>query len=90
MHKNAPHVITTFSLILGLISLLIAAAYFNNAALRDHQHQFNEILFSTPLGKAGYFFGRFAAALLLSTLPLLGIYVGVMVCRSHCPCGRMA
>lgn len=76
VYKNAPHSVATFTVVLTLLALLAATAFFNNAALRDHQYQFNEILFSTPLSKAGYFFGRFFGALLLSTVPLLGIALG--------------
>jgi len=79
VYKNAPHVITQFTAILTIFGLLIAAAYFNTAALKDHNHQFNEILFSTPLSKSGYFFGRFFGALVLSTIPMLGVFLGVWV-----------
>ncbi len=79
VYKNAPHVITQFTAILTIFGLLIAAAYFNTAALKDHNHQFNEILFSTPLSKSGYFFGRFFGALVLSTIPMLGVFLGVFI-----------
>lgn len=75
--KNSPHVITVFSGVLSIFGLLMAAAFFNNAALRDYNYNFNEILFSTPLNKAGYFFGRFFGALLLATIPMLGVFAGV-------------
>jgi ABC-type transport system involved in multi-copper enzyme maturation permease subunit len=78
-HKNAPHIITNFVLIFGIVSLLIAAAFFNNAALRDSKNQFQEIMFSLPVSKSGYFWGRFLGALVLSTIPLLGIFLGVEV-----------
>ncbi len=77
--KNSPFVITTFVTILLLFGLLIAAAFFNNAALRDYNNNFNEILFSTPLSKSGYFFGRFFGALILSTIPILGVFIGVIL-----------
>lgn len=77
--KNAPHVITQFTVILTIFGLLMATAYFNNAALKDHNNQFNEILFSTPLSKAGYFFGRFFGALVLATIPMLGVFLGVFL-----------
>ncbi len=77
VHKNAPHIVTTFSAILSLIGILFAVAFFNNAALRDYNHQFDEIIFSTPLSQASYFFGRFLGAWVLSMIPLLGVYVGV-------------
>ena len=74
--KNSPHVLGQFTAIMSIFGLLIAAAFFNNAALKDHNYQFNEILFSTPLSKPGYFFGRFFGALLLATLPMLGVFIG--------------
>ncbi len=77
--RNSPHTLTIWTLILGLFGLLFAAAFFNNAALRDHNNQFNEILFSSPIKKAGYFWGRFLGALILSTLPMLGVFFGAWV-----------
>ncbi|WP_459209238.1 M1 family aminopeptidase [Aquimarina rhabdastrellae] len=79
VYKNSPHVITIFTVSLTIFGLVIATAFYNNAALRDYNNHFNEILFSTPLSKFGYFFGRFFGALLLSTIPLLGIYFGVFM-----------
>ena len=76
VYKNAPQILTTFTLILGIFGLLFAAAFFNNAALRDHNNQFNEILFHLPISKAGYFWGRFIGALILSTIPMLGVFIG--------------
>ncbi len=77
--KNAPTVVATFVCILNIFGLLFATAFFNNAALRDHNYGFHEILFSTPISKAGYYFGRFFGALLLSTLTMIGIYIGFIV-----------
>ena len=79
VYKNSPSVITMFSVIMTLFGLLIATAFFNNAALKDYNSDFNEILFSTPLTKSGYFFGRFFAALLLGTVPMLGVFFGVLL-----------
>ncbi|MDX5584337.1 MAG: M1 family aminopeptidase [Aureibaculum sp.] len=76
---NAPHTITIYTTFLTLFGLIIATAFFNDAALRDHNNNFNEILFSTPISKSGYFFGRFFGALLLATIPLLGIFLGVIL-----------
>ena len=76
VYKNAPHIITMYCGILTIFGLLIATAFFNNAALKDHNNNFTEILFSTPISKSGYYFGRFFGALILSTIPLLGIFLG--------------
>lgn len=77
--KNAPYIITQFVGVFSIIGVLFVVAFFNNAALRDYNNQFNEILFSTPVSKASFFFGRFFGALILATIPLLGVYVGVVL-----------
>ena len=77
VNRDAPHVITVFTSVMCIFGLLFAVAFFNNAALRDHKYNFQDILFATPLNKFGYFFGRFTAALLLSTIPLLGVFFGI-------------
>ncbi|MFK5856148.1 MAG: M1 family aminopeptidase [Bacteroidota bacterium] len=79
VYKNAPYVITMYTSIMTLFGLMIAAAFFNNAALKDYNNNFNEILFSTPISKLGYFFGRFFAALFLATIPMLGIFLGTLI-----------
>jgi ABC-2 type transport system permease protein len=79
VHRNSPYTITIHVTIFCVFGLLMAAAFFNNAALRDHNNGFNEILFTTPLSKPGYFFGRFFGALVVSTLPLLGVFIGMLL-----------
>lgn len=79
VHKNAPYVVSFYTLVMTLLGLLIAAAFFNNAALRDHEYDFQQILFSTPINKFSFYFGRFTGAWLLATLPLLGVYLGVII-----------
>ena len=85
VYRNSPHVITSYVGIMTFFGLLMATAFFNNAALRDYKNSFNEILFSTPLSKAGYYFGRFFGALLLATTPLLGIFFGVLIASVIAP-----
>jgi len=77
--RNAPTVIASYVSILNIFGLLFATAFFNNAALRDHNHGFHEILFSTPISKAGYFFGRFLGAWILSSMVMLGIYLAFIL-----------
>ena len=79
VYKNAPHIISIYTIILSFFGLLTATAFFNNAALRDYANNFDEILFSAPLSKSGYFFGRFFGALVLSTIPLLGVFIGIII-----------
>lgn len=79
VYKNAPYVITNYVAILSIFGLLIAAAFFNTSALKDYDNNFSEILFSTPINKASYFFGRFFGALILATIPLLGVFFGFLL-----------
>ena len=79
VHKNAPSVVAMYVTILNIFGLLFATAFFNNAALRDYRFNFNEIMFSTPISKAGYYFGRFCGAWILSTLVMLGIYLAFII-----------
>jgi len=83
--RNAPHIIAVYTGVMTIFGLIIAAAFFNNAALRDHQNLFNEILFSTPIKKSGYFFGRFLGALILATIPMLGVFIGVLIGTTLAP-----
>ncbi len=77
--RNSPYTIASYTSIMTIFGLLMATAFFNNAALRDYKNEFHEILFSTPLDKAGYFFGRFFGALVIATIPLLGVFIGMLL-----------
>ena len=77
--RNAPNIITIYSLIMTIFGLLFATAFFNNSALRDHKNNFQEILFSKPIDKFGYFMGKFLASLFLSTVPLTGVFFGIIL-----------
>ena len=77
--RNSPYIVTTYTTIMTIFGLLIATAFFNNAALRDYKSGFNEIIFTTPLSKSGFYFGRFFGALILSTVPMLGVFIGVIL-----------
>ncbi|MCC1483840.1 ABC transporter permease/M1 family aminopeptidase [Winogradskyella immobilis] len=79
VYRNSPYTLTQHITIFCIFSLIMAVTFFNNAALRDHNNEFNEILFTTPLSKPGFFFGRFFGALLVSTLPLLGVFIGMLL-----------
>ncbi len=85
VYRNAPHIIAVYTGVMTIFGLIIAAAFFNNAALRDYENSFNEILFSTPIKKSGYFFGRFFGALILSTIPMLGVFIGILLGSALAP-----
>ncbi|MFQ3213660.1 MAG: ABC-2 type transport system permease protein [Marivirga sp.] len=85
VYRNSPHIIAVYTGVMTIFGLIIATAFFNNAALRDYQNSFNEILFSTPIKKVDYFFGRFFGALVLATIPLLGVFIGMLLGTALAP-----
>lgn len=74
---NAPHVIMSMTLLMTLVGIFMTTALMNTAILRDFNHQFDGILFSTPLSKFGYLSGRFLGATLIALLPFVGALAGI-------------
>jgi ABC-type transport system involved in multi-copper enzyme maturation permease subunit len=79
--RNAPFVIQNYYAIIGLLTLLMATAFVNSAASRDFSHNTYEIVFSTPLSRRDFLFGRFLGATLISIIPMLGVSVGVLLAK---------
>ena len=77
--KNAPFVAQNWYAVFSIICILLTTAFLNTAAIRDFERQTSQIIFSKPIGKAGYYFGHFAGALLVSLIPMLGISLGMWV-----------
>jgi ABC-type transport system involved in multi-copper enzyme maturation permease subunit len=76
--KNAPYVIGNFYAVVSLLALLMTTAFVNSAAARDFASRTDQILFSTPIRKSDFLLGRFLGAAVVSTIPLLGVSVGVL------------
>jgi ABC-2 type transport system permease protein len=57
--ENAPLIITRMSVIISIFMCLIASAVMGVAVLRDFEHNTEAIMFSTPMSKFSYLFGRF-------------------------------
>ena len=79
VRKNAPFVIFQFYGIMSILTMLLTTAFMNSAAIRDFENNTQQIIFSTPLSKAGYFFGHWAGAVLAACVPLLGVSLGVLL-----------
>lgn len=79
VHVNSPYSILFYSAIISLVGMLMITAFINTAALRDYQHKFNEILFSTPIKKSAYLGGRFLGSVLVAIVPFFGVFAGVFV-----------
>lgn len=77
--KNAPSVIQQYYGIMSLIALLMTTAFMNASANRDTESGFSSILYSYPIKRSSYFFGKFLGAYLIALIPLLGISVGALI-----------
>lgn len=77
--KNAPSVIQQYYGVMSLIALLMTTAFMNATANRDLESGFSGILFSYPIKRSSYFFGKFLGAYIIALIPLAGISVGALI-----------
>ena len=80
---NSPYALSQTGLIMSIIGLFIPTALLSNTVLRDHTHKVDGIVFSTPVTKTDYLFGRFigafAAVLVAFTSVPLAMFIGSMM-----------
>lgn len=79
VHKNAPYVIQTYYGVMSLICLLMTTAFMNASANRDFSSGMYQFVFSSPIKKRDYFFGKFIGAASIAVLPLLGVSLGALI-----------
>lgn len=79
IHKNAPFIIEQFYGTLSIICLLMTTAFMNATANRDFQYGMHQFIFSSPIKKRDYYFGKFIGAAIVSVIPLLGISLGALI-----------
>ncbi|MFN0174253.1 MAG: M1 family aminopeptidase [Saprospiraceae bacterium] len=75
--KNAPFVAQNWYVVFSILSLLLVVAFLNGAAIRDFENNTSQIVFSSPISKAGYYFGHFAGALVIALIPMIGVSLGM-------------
>jgi len=75
--KNAPYVAQNWYSVFSILGLLLITAFLNSAALRDFENNTAQIVFSSPIRKAGYYFGHFFGALLIAMIPMAGVSLGM-------------
>lgn len=79
VHKNAPFVIENYYGVMSLVCLLMTTAFMNATANRDFQHGMYQFVFSSPIKKRDYYFGKFIGAAVMSVIPLLGVSLGALL-----------
>ncbi len=79
VHKNAPFVVQNYYGIMSLICLLMTTAFMNASASRDFQYNMYQFVFSSPIQKQDYYFGKFLGAASIALIPLLGVSLGSLL-----------
>lgn len=79
VHKNAPQVIQTYYGVMSLVCLLMTTAYMNATANRDFQYNMYQLVFTSPIKKRDYFFGKFIGAYTMAIIPILGVSLGALI-----------
>ena len=77
--RNAPFVVQQFYSIMWFITLLMVTAFVNSAASREFAFNMHQIVFTTPIKKLDFLLGRFLGAVVIATIPLLGVSVGALL-----------
>ena len=83
-YRNSPYNIENFYSFSAFFMMLMAVAFVNSAAARDFSYNTYQIVFSAPLKKFDFLLGRFLGAVLVSTIPMLGVSIGILLAK-HMP-----
>lgn len=83
--RNAPYVIQNYYAMMSLICLLMTTAFMNATASRDFSSGMYQFVFSSPIKKSDYFFGKFLGAVIISVIPLLGVTIGSILASMLSP-----
>ena len=80
-YHNAPFVIENYYTFIGLLTLLMVTAFVNSAASRDFTHNTYQIIFSTPVKRRDFIFGRFLGSTIISVIPMTGVSIGILLAK---------
>lgn len=79
VHVNSPYAISMVQAALNQFYMLAAAAIVANVVVRDYATGYGQLIFSTPISKASYLFGRFTGAFAALVLTLVLAQFGHLV-----------
>lgn len=77
--KNAPFVIQRFYGALSITALLMSAAFMTATAMRDFKSGMYQFIFTSPIRRRDYYFGKFLGAFIISIIPMLGVSIGALI-----------
>jgi ABC-2 type transport system permease protein len=79
VYRNAPTAIQQLYAIMSILTLLMITAFMNATANRDISSGMSALVFSSPIRKRDYFFGKFIGAFIISCIPVLGTSLGMLI-----------
>ncbi|MCI4668344.1 MAG: aminopeptidase [Bacteroidia bacterium] len=82
--EDAAAVIMNQSVTMSLIGLFISSAIMGVSILRDFEHKTSAMMFTAPIKKRDYLFGRFLGSFIVLALVLTSIPLGLMLGRLTC------
>ena len=78
MH-NSPWIIANVNVVFSMIAMLVCSAFMGVPLFRDIEHQTRYYLYSLPITKAGYFWGRFLGSFVFVLIIGTGLSWGFLV-----------
>jgi ABC-type transport system involved in multi-copper enzyme maturation permease subunit len=79
VNVNSPYDIAQTLGLISLAGVFATAVFCANAVVRDREYQFEEIVFSTSVGKFPYLFGRFAGSFLAAFTAFSASALGMLI-----------
>ena len=78
-HRNAPIVVQNYYALSSILTLLMTTAFASSAATRDFVCKTNQLVFSTPMSKWSYLWGRYLGCSIAAMTPMIGVSLGVLI-----------
>ncbi|MCA1931915.1 M1 family aminopeptidase [Rheinheimera sp.] len=77
--KNGPYAIGQTLLILSIFAMFLVVNFVGSSAVRNQQHQMEELIYSKPISPFAYQFGRFFGSYLVVLLVYIAVPLGMLL-----------
>jgi ABC-type transport system involved in multi-copper enzyme maturation permease subunit len=78
-YMNRPQIVAMGSVTVGMLGMLVTAALFADAAVRDVQARMHPLVYTAPIRRVEYLGGRFLGALAVNAVLLLAVPLGLLL-----------
>ena len=79
VRRNSPTTIQNMYGVISLVGLLMTTVFMQSTATRDYACGIDPLIFSKPIRRRDYFFGKFLGAYLIALIPTLGVTIGTLI-----------